>query len=64
MTTHDDLLNELNQHREQIEQGGGVARLNDVVAPGETRSHLIAALDFRRDKAASAPPKKHGNIPL
>jgi len=64
MTTHDNLLNELNQHRDQIEQGGGAARLNDGMAPGVFRPRLVAALDFLRDKAASSPPKKHGNILL
>ena len=38
--------------------------VDDIIAPSETRSRLIAALDFLRDKAASSPPKKHGNIPL
>ena len=38
--------------------------VDDIIAPSETRPRLIAALDFLRDKAASSPPKKHGNIPL
>jgi acetyl-CoA carboxylase carboxyltransferase component len=38
--------------------------VDDIIAPSETRSRLIAALDFLRDKAASSPPKKHGNMPL
>jgi propionyl-CoA carboxylase beta chain len=38
--------------------------VDDIIAPNETRARLIAALDFLRDKAASSPPKKHGNIPL
>ena len=38
--------------------------VDDIIAPSETRSRLIAAIDFLRDKAASPPPKKHGNIPL
>jgi acetyl-CoA carboxylase carboxyltransferase component len=38
--------------------------VDDIIAPSETRSRLIAAIDFLRDKAASSPPKKHGNIPL
>jgi acetyl-CoA carboxylase carboxyltransferase component len=38
--------------------------VDDIIAPNETRSRLIAALDFLRDKAVSLPPKKHGNIPL
>ena len=38
--------------------------VDDVILPSETRSHLIAALGFLRDKQASLPPKKHGNMPL
>jgi acetyl-CoA carboxylase carboxyltransferase component len=38
--------------------------VDDIIAPSETRSRPIAAIDFLRDKAASLPPKKHGNIPL
>ena len=38
--------------------------VDDIIAPSETRARLIAAIDFLRDKAASSPPKKHGNIPL
>jgi acetyl-CoA carboxylase carboxyltransferase component len=35
MTTHDDLLNELNQHRDQIAQGGGAARIEAQHAKGK-----------------------------
>jgi len=35
MTTHDDLLNELNQHSEQIAQGGGAARIEAQHAKGK-----------------------------
>jgi len=38
--------------------------VDDVIAPAETRSKLIAALELLRDKQVSSPPKKHGNIPL
>jgi acetyl-CoA carboxylase carboxyltransferase component len=38
--------------------------VDDIIAPNETRSRLIAAIDFLRDKAASSLPKKHGNMPL
>ena len=47
MTTHDDLLNELNQHREQIEQGGGAARIEAQHAKGKrtARERLACLLD-------------------
>jgi acetyl-CoA carboxylase carboxyltransferase component len=38
--------------------------VDDVILPSETRSRLVAALDFLRDKQASSLPKKHGSIPL
>jgi len=38
--------------------------IDDVIAPSETRPRLIAAMNYLRDKQASLPPKKHGNIPL
>jgi len=38
--------------------------IDDVIQPSETRPRLIAALGFLRDKQASSPAKKHGNIPL
>jgi acetyl-CoA carboxylase carboxyltransferase component len=38
--------------------------IDDVIEPSETRPRLIAALSFLRDKQASSPAKKHGNIPL
>ncbi len=47
MPTHDDLLNELNQHREQIEQGGGAARIEAQHAKGKrtARERLACLLD-------------------
>jgi acetyl-CoA carboxylase carboxyltransferase component len=38
--------------------------VHDILIPAETRPRLIAALELLRDKRASRPPKKHGNIPL
>ncbi len=38
--------------------------LDAVIAPRETRPHLIAALKALRGKRASLPRKKHSNIPL
>ncbi|MSO45350.1 MAG: acyl-CoA carboxylase subunit beta [Acidobacteria bacterium] len=38
--------------------------IDDVIYPRETRSRVAAALAFLKDKQASSPPKKHGNMPL
>ncbi len=47
MTTHDDLLNELNQRREQIAQGGGAARIEAQHARGKltARERIDRLLD-------------------
>jgi propionyl-CoA carboxylase beta chain len=38
--------------------------IDDVIEPKETRIKIITALAALRDKYSSAPPRKHGNIPL
>lgn len=38
--------------------------IDDILIPAETRPRLIAALELLRDKQASPPPKKHGNMPV
>ncbi|MFF7476853.1 carboxyl transferase domain-containing protein [Streptomyces sp. NPDC008092] len=35
-----------------------------VIMPSETRQHIVKGLRALRDKRATLPPKKHGNIPL
>ena len=38
--------------------------LDAVIEPRETRPRLIVALEMLKNKRATNPPKKHGNIPL
>jgi len=38
--------------------------IDAVVEPHQTRLHVARALRMLRNKRASRPPKKHGNIPL
>ena len=38
--------------------------VDDIIEPRETRPKIIASLAALRDKYASAPPRKHGNIPV
>lgn len=38
--------------------------IDDVIEPQETRPRLINALEMLKNKQASLPPKKHGNVPL
>ena len=43
---------------------GGAGFIDNVIEPHETRPRLINALEMLRNKQASLPAKKHGNIPL
>jgi propionyl-CoA carboxylase beta chain len=38
--------------------------VDDIIEPKETRPKIIASLAALRDKFTSAPPRKHGNIPV
>ncbi len=38
--------------------------VDDIIEPRETRPKIITSLAALRDKYATAPPRKHGNIPL
>jgi propionyl-CoA carboxylase beta chain len=38
--------------------------IDDIIEPRETRPKIIASLAALRDKYASAPPRKHGNMPV
>jgi propionyl-CoA carboxylase beta chain len=38
--------------------------VDDILEPRETRAKIITSLAALRDKYASAPPRKHGNIPV
>ena len=38
--------------------------IDDVIDPSKTRPRLIMALEILKNKVASNPPRKHGNIPL
>jgi acetyl-CoA carboxylase carboxyltransferase component len=42
----------------------GAGFIDNVIEPHETRPRLINALEMLRNKQASLPAKKHGNIPL
>ena len=38
--------------------------VDDIIEPKETRPKIIASIAALRDKFSSAPPRKHGNIPV
>ena len=45
-------------------QAAELGYIDEVIAPAETRTRLIASLRALHDKRAATPAKKHGNIPL
>ncbi|WP_138414853.1 acyl-CoA carboxylase subunit beta [Sinomonas gamaensis] len=45
-------------------QAAELGYIDSVIAPSETRVQLLRGLRALRDKHASMPAKKHGNIPL
>jgi len=38
--------------------------VDEVIMPSESRSKIVAALEFLASKRETRPPKKHGNIPV
>ena len=54
-------------YREQYEHpyiAAAKGYVDDVIDPRDTRKKIAHALEMLRTKSESAPPKKHGNIPL
>ena len=45
-------------------QAAELGYVDAVISPSETRIQVLKALRALRDKRASTPTKKHGNIPL
>jgi methylmalonyl-CoA decarboxylase subunit alpha len=59
--------NLVEEYRHQFNNPYYAARagyVDDIIEPRETRSKIIASLAALRDKFSSAPPRKHGNIPV
>lgn len=55
------------EYRDQFANPYAAAKagyVDDIIEPRETRSKLIISLAALRDKFSSAPPRKHGNIPV
>jgi propionyl-CoA carboxylase beta chain len=45
-------------------KAAGLGYIDEVIYPRQTRLKLIQALEMAENKRETAPPKKHGNIPL
>ncbi len=59
--------NRISDYREKFNNPYFAARagyVDDIIEPRETRPKIIASLAALRDKYTSAPPRKHGNIPV
>ena len=57
----------LREYKEKFSKPYHVAasgHIDEILIPAETRPRLISALELLRNKEASLPQKKHGNIPL
>ncbi len=57
----------ISEYREKFNNPYFAARagyVDDIIEPRETRPKIIASLAALRDKYTSAPPRKHGNIPV
>ena len=57
----------VNEYREKFNNPYYSAKagyVDDIIEPSETRSKIISSLTALRDKFSSAPPRKHGNIPM
>jgi acetyl-CoA carboxylase carboxyltransferase component len=55
------------EYREKFSSPYYAARagyIDDIIEPKETRPKIISSLAALRDKFTSAPPRKHGNIPV
>ena len=57
----------VDEYRQQFNNPYFAARagyVDDIIEPRETRLKIITSLAALRDKYSSAPPRKHGNIPV
>jgi acetyl-CoA carboxylase carboxyltransferase component len=66
-TPEEDRKRLVEQYRTQFNNPYYAARagyVDDIIEPRETRPKIIASLAALRDKFTSAPPRKHGNIPV
>ncbi|KAA9393778.1 acyl-CoA carboxylase subunit beta [Kocuria coralli] len=63
-TRRAELVEQYEQELLNPYQATQLGYVDAVIAPSETRENIIRALRGLREKRASTPAKKHGNIPL
>ncbi|MBX3074318.1 acyl-CoA carboxylase subunit beta [Candidatus Obscuribacterales bacterium] len=63
-TIHSKLVGEYRERFANPYIAAEAGYIDDVIAPSETRRHLLAALNFQKNKRVERPKRKHGNIPL
>ena len=59
-----ELITQYEEHLLNPYQATQLGYVDAVIAPSETRENIVRGLRGLRDKRASTPAKKHGNIPL
>jgi methylmalonyl-CoA decarboxylase subunit alpha len=58
------LVTEYQQKFSNPYRAAAAGYIDNVIEPCQTRPKIVAALAALRDKQTSAPPRKHGNIPM
>jgi propionyl-CoA carboxylase beta chain len=62
--TRQELVSEYREKFNNPYYSARAGYVDDVIEPCETRPKIISTLAALRDKFSSAPPRKHGNIPM
>ena len=60
----EELENEYKETEASIYKAASLGCIDDVIVPSETRARIAAALEMLKSKRASAPQRKHDNMPL
>lgn len=62
--SREELENEYKENEASIYNAAKMGCIDDIIAPSETRARVAAALEMLKSKRASAPQRKHDNMPL
>ncbi len=62
--SREELENEYKETEASIYKAASLGCIDDVIVPSETRARIAAALEMLKSKRASAPQRKHDNMPL
>ena len=62
--SREELENEYKENEASIYNAAKKGSVDDVIVPSETRARVAAAFEMLKSKRASAPQRKHDNMPL